>query len=547
MPTKFIFVTGGVVSSLGKGISVASIGRILKSRGLTVSVLKLDPYLNVDPGTMSPYQHGEVFVTQDGGETDLDLGHYERFIDLELTRSSNLTAGEVYLNLIAKERRGDFLGGTIQTVPHVTNDIKDRIVGLAEESGADVIVVEVGGTVGDIEGLPFLEAIRQMRNQVGRDNVFYIHLTLLPYISAAQELKTKPTQHSVKELRAIGIQPDAIICRSDHPVPVSICEKISSFCDVPGNAVIPLETVGNVYQVPLLLEDAGLGDIILDSLGLHGYPRDMADWSAMVEQMDVPKETLPIAVVGKYVEYPDSYISVREALRHAGTGHTRNVEIQWVHSEDVERYGPDAFLGGACGIVVPGGFGPRGVEGMVETVRYAREHQVPYLGLCLGLQVMVIEWARNVLGMTDANSEELAPDTANPVVHIMPDQEFVTGKGGTMRLGAYPCRPLDHTVTKSAYGTDLVSERHRHPFELNNADREALDNSGLISGGLSPDGKLVEVGEVQEHPFMVGVQYHPEFKSRPNRPHPLFAEFVNAAKQTIREGGQQPLPLDAVN
>lgn len=547
MPTKFIFVTGGVVSSLGKGISVASIGRILKSRGLTVSVLKLDPYLNVDPGTMSPYQHGEVFVTQDGGETDLDLGHYERFIDLELTRSSNLTAGEVYLNLIAKERRGDFLGGTIQTVPHVTNDIKDRIVGLAEESGADVIVVEVGGTVGDIEGLPFLEAIRQMRNQVGRDNVFYIHLTLLPYISAAQELKTKPTQHSVKELRAIGIQPDAIICRSDHPVPVSICEKISSFCDVPGNAVIPLETVGNVYQVPLLLEDAGLGDIILDSLGLHGYPRDMADWSAMVEQMDVPKETLPIAVVGKYVEYPDSYISVREALRHAGTGHTRNVEIQWVHSEDVERYGPDAFLGGACGIVVPGGFGPRGVEGMVETVRYAREHQVPYLGLCLGLQVMVIEWARNVLGMTDANSEELAPDTANPVVHIMPDQEFVTGKGGTMRLGAYPCRPLDHTVTKSAYGTDLVSERHRHRFELNNAYREALENSGLIIGGLSPDGKLVEVGEVQEHPFMVGVQYHPEFKSRPNRPHPLFAEFVNAAKQTIREGGQQPLPLDAVN
>ncbi len=547
MPTKFIFVTGGVVSSLGKGISVASIGRILKSRGLTVSVLKLDPYLNVDPGTMSPYQHGEVFVTQDGGETDLDLGHYERFIDLELTRTSNLTAGEVYLNLIAKERRGDFLGGTIQTVPHVTNDIKGRILGLADESGADVIVVEVGGTVGDIEGLPFLEAIRQMRNQVGRDNVFYIHLTLLPYISAAQELKTKPTQHSVKELRAIGIQPDAIICRSDHPVSDSICEKISSFCDVPGKAVIPLQTVSNVYQVPLLLEDAGLGDIVLESLGLHGYPRDMADWSAMVEQMDLPKDPLPIAVVGKYVEYPDSYISVREALRHAGTNHARNVEIQWVHSEDIERYGPDAYLTGVCGIVVPGGFGSRGVEGMVETVRYAREHGVPYLGLCLGLQVMVIEWARNVLGMADANSSELAPDTANPVVHIMPDQEFVTGKGGTMRLGAYPCRPLDRTLTKSAYGTDLVSERHRHRFELNNAYREALESSGLMIGGLSPDGKLVEVGEVQEHPFMVGVQYHPEFKSRPNRPHPLFAEFVNAAKQTIREGGQQPLPLDAVN
>ena len=547
MPTKFIFVTGGVVSSLGKGISVASIGRILKSRGLTVSVLKLDPYLNVDPGTMSPYQHGEVFVTQDGGETDLDLGHYERFIDLELTRTSNLTAGELYLNLIAKERRGDFLGGTIQTVPHVTNDIKERILVLATESGAEVIVVEVGGTVGDIEGLPFLEAIRQMRNQVGRENVFYIHLTLLPYISAAQELKTKPTQHSVKELRSIGIQPDAIICRSDYPVPDSICEKISSFCDVPGNAVIPLETVNNVYRVPLLLEDAGLGDIILDSLGLHGYPRNMADWSAMVEQMDRPKESLSIAVVGKYVEYPDSYISVREALRHAGTVHARNVEIQWVHSEDVERYGPDAFLSGTCGIVVPGGFGPRGVEGMVETVRYAREHRVPYLGLCLGLQVMVIEWARNVLGITDANSEELAPETANPVVHIMPDQEFVTGKGGTMRLGGYPCQPLDHTRTKRAYGTDMVSERHRHRFELNNAYREAFENSGLIIGGQSPDGKLVEVGEIQEHPFMVGVQYHPEFKSRPNRPHPLFAEFVNAARQIVREGGQQPLPIDAVN
>ena len=457
MPTKFIFVTGGVVSSLGKGISVASIGRILKSRGLTVSVLKLDPYLNVDPGTMSPYQHGEVFVTQDGGETDLDLGHYERFIDLELTRASNLTAGEVYLNLISKERRGDFLGGTIQTVPHVTNDIKDHILRLAAESGAEVIVVEVGGTVGDIEGLPFLEAIRQMRNQVGRDNVFYIHLTLLPYITAAQELKTKPTQHSVKELRAIGIQPDAIICRSDHPVPGSICEKISSFCDVPSNAVIPLQTVSNVYQVPLLLEEAGLGDIILSSLGLEGYPRDMADWAAMVERMDRPNEKVPIALVGKYVEYPDSYLSVREALRHSGASHSRNVEIRWVHAEDIERHGPDALLADACGIVVPGGFGTRGVEGMVEAVHYARKHQVPYLGLCLGLQVMVIEWARNVLGLPDANSEELAPDTPNPVVHIMPDQELVTGKGGamrlggTMRLGGYQCRPLDHTLTKRAY------------------------------------------------------------------------------------------------
>ena len=544
MPTKFIFVTGGVVSSLGKGISVASIGRILKSRGLTVSVIKLDPYLNVDPGTMSPYQHGEVFVTQDGGETDLDLGHYERFIDVELTRTSNLTAGEVYLNLIAKERRGDFLGGTIQTVPHVTNAIKDRMLALAAESGADVIIAEVGGTVGDIEGLPFLEAIRQMRNDVGRDNVFYIHLTLLPYITAAHELKTKPTQHSVKELRSIGIQPDAILCRSDHEVSESICKKISAFCDVPLNAVIPLLTVDNVYEVPLMLEDAGLGDIVLDSLGLSGRPRDMADWSAMIDRMNEPKESLPIALVGKYVEYPDSYISVREALRHAGLDHTRDIDLQWVHSEDIERQGADALLAGACGIVVPGGFGPRGVEGMIETARYAREHWVPYLGLCLGLQVMVIEWSRNILGMTGANSEELVPDTEYPVVHIMPDQKDVYSKGGTMRLGDYPCHPQAHTHTAEAYGAEIIMERHRHRFELNNSYRESLENSGLIVGGLSPDGNLVETGEVKDHPFMVGTQYHPEFKSRPNRPHPLFSQFIGAAKKTIREGAQRPLPLD---
>ena len=544
MPTKFIFVTGGVVSSLGKGISVASIGRILKSRGLTVSVIKLDPYLNVDPGTMSPYQHGEVFVTRDGGETDLDLGHYERFIDVELTRTSNLTAGEVYLNLIAKERRGDFLGGTIQTVPHVTNAIKDRMLALAAESGADVIIAEVGGTVGDIEGLPFLEAIRQMRNDVGRDNVFYIHLTLLPYITAAHELKTKPTQHSVKELRSIGIQPDAILCRSDHEVSESICKKISAFCDVPLNAVIPLLTVDNVYEVPLMLEDAGLGDIVLDSLGLSGRPRDMADWSAMIDRMNEPKESLPIALVGKYVEYPDSYISVREALRHAGLDHTRDIDLQWVHSEDIERQGADALLAGACGIVVPGGFGPRGVEGMIETARYAREHRVPYLGLCLGLQVMVIEWSRNILGMTGANSEELVPDTEYPVVHIMPDQKDVYSKGGTMRLGDYPCHPQAHTHTAEAYGAEIIMERHRHRFELNNSYRESLENSGLIVGGLSPDGNLSETGEVKDHPFMVGTQYHPEFKSRPNRPHPLFSQFIGAAKKTIREGAQRPLPLD---
>ncbi|MEK7806358.1 MAG: CTP synthase [Chloroflexota bacterium] len=546
MPTKYIFVTGGVVSSIGKGISVASIGRILKSRGLSVSVLKLDPYINVDPGTMSPYQHGEVFVTKDGGETDLDLGHYERFIDVDLTRSSNLTAGQVYLSLIAKERRGDFLGGTIQTVPHVTNEIKNRIIGLADESRVDVVVVEVGGTVGDIEGLPFLEAIRQIRKDVGRDNVFYIHLTLLPYISATTELKTKPTQHSVKELRAIGIQPDAILCRSDYPVPDSIRDKISSFCDVPVQAVIPLITADNVYEVPLILEDAGLGDIILDALGLEVRHRDMSDWAAMVGRMKSLKETVPIALVGKYVEYPDSYISVKEALRHAGLAHGRGVEIQWVHSEVVERRGPDALLGSACGIVVPGGFGSRGVEGMVETVRYAREHQVPYLGLCLGLQVMVIEWARNILGLPGANSTEIDPDTPHPVIGIMPEQRSVTAMGGTMRLGAYPCVPQKGTLTMSAYQAKLISERHRHRFELNNAYREAMENSGFVIGGVSPDGNLVETGEVRDHPYMVGVQFHPEFQSRPNRPHPLFTQFIGAAKQTIREGVQRPLPLESL-
>ena len=543
MATKYIFVTGGVVSSIGKGISVASIGRILKSRGISVSALKLDPYLNVDPGTMSPYQHGEVYVTKDGGETDLDLGHYERFIDEDLTRSSNLTAGQVYLSLLAKERRGDFLGGTIQAVPHVTNEIKDKIIGLADESMADVIVVEVGGTVGDIEGLPFLEAIRQIRNDVGRENVLYIHVTLLPYLSAARELKTKPTQHSVKELRAIGIQPDAIICRSDFPVPDAIRGKISLFCDVPEQAVIPLTTADNVYKIPLILEKAGLGDIMIKHLSLPAKPRDMAEWSAMVERMDNLTNVVSIALVGKYVEYPDSYISVKEALRHAGLAHGREIDIQWIHSEDVEREGPDALLANACGIVVPGGFGPRGVEGMVETVRYAREHQVPYLGLCLGLQVMVIEWARNKMDLANANSSELDSDTPHPVIHIMPDQQAVTSMGGTMRLGAYPCLPQDNTLTKAAYGNGVVSERHRHRFEINNSYREALENSGFIIGGVSPDGNLVETGEVGGHPFMVGVQYHPEFQSRPNRPHPLFSAFIDAARKTIREGSQQPLPL----
>ena len=543
MSAKYIFVTGGVVSSVGKGISVASIGRILKSRGISVSVMKLDPYLNVDPGTMSPYQHGEVYVTSDGGETDMDLGHYERFIDQELTKSSNLTAGQVYGEILSKERRGDFLGGTIQAVPHVTNEIKGKIRALAEESQAEVIVVEVGGTVGDIEGLPFLEAIRQMRNEVGRGNVFYIHVTLLPHMSTTGELKTKPTQHSVKELRSIGIQPDAIICRSDLPMADNIKEKISLFCDVPGEAVIPLLSVPRVYQVPLILEEYGLGDLLAESLGLSRTGKDMTEWAAMVDSMNQPRDKLPIALVGKYVELPDAYISVNEALKHAGLYHEREIEIQWIHSEDIEREGPDTLLKSACGIVVPGGFGPRGVEGMIETARYARTNNIPYLGLCLGLQVMVIEFARHVLGLKSANSSEMAADTPHPVIDIMPDQRSITNKGGTMRLGSYPCKLMEGSLAHKAYEQSIVYERHRHRFEVNNAYREDLESNGLLAGGVSPDAKLVEITEVVGHPFMLGVQFHPELRSRPNRPHPLFWEFIAASKVTLREGAQPALPI----
>ena len=543
MSAKYIFVTGGVVSSVGKGISVASIGRILKSRGITVSVMKLDPYLNVDPGTMSPYQHGEVFVTKDGGETDMDLGHYERFIDLELTRSSNVTAGQLYTSLLGKERRGDFLGGTIQAVPHVTNEIKERITALAEESGAEVIVVEVGGTVGDIEGLPFLEAIRQMRNDVGRDNVFYIHVTLLPHMSTTGELKTKPTQHSVKELRSIGVHPDAIVCRSDCPMPMAMKDKISLFCDVPSNSVIPLVTASKVYEVPLILEEYGLGDLLVNSLGLTGRGKDIVEWASMVERMNESKEKVPIAVVGKYVELPDSYISVTEALNHAGLYNDRDIEIQWIHSEDIEREGPDSLLKTACGIVVPGGFGPRGVNGMIQTAHYARKNKIPYFGLCLGLQVMVVEYARHVLGLKSANSSEFDPDTPDPVIDIMPEQRSITDKGGTMRLGTYPCRLMEGSSAQRAYADTLIVERHRHRFEVNNAYREALEDVGLLASGVSPDGKLVEIMETVEHPFMVGVQFHPEFRSRPNRSHPLFQEFIAAAKVTLREGAQPALPL----
>ncbi len=562
MTTKYIFVTGGVVSSIGKGICAAAIGRILKSRGLTVAVQKLDPYLNVDPGTMSPYQHGEVFVTRDGCETDLDLGHYERFIDIELTSNSNITAGQVYTQLLGEERRGDHLGGTIQTVPHVTNVIKEFMLraqreertyidgqdahdgGDKGEGAPDVVLVEVGGTVGDIEGQPFLEAIRQMRMAVGRGNTFYVHVTLLPYIGATGELKTKPTQHSVKELRAIGIQPDAIICRSDHPIPHSIKEKIALFCDVAPDAVIPMETLSNIYEAPLVLEQEGVGEILVRELGLA--PRNgngLSRWEAMTERMANPHGPLPIAVVGKYADLPDAYLSVREALRHASLYHDRDVSIDWVRSEDIERDGPDAWLSHTLGIVVPGGFGSRGVEGMIQAVRYARERQLPYLGLCLGMQVMVIEHARNVLGLTGANSTEFDPETPDPVIDLMLDQRSVNDMGGTMRLGNYPCVLAHGSRAAKAYGTPEVNERHRHRFEFNNAYRETLYEAGMLASGLSPDGTLVEIVELEKHPFMVGVQFHPEFRSRPEQPHPLFREFAAAATHVMREGAQPELPM----
>ena len=537
--TKYVFVTGGVVSSVGKGIAVASIGRILKSRGISVSLLKLDPYLNVDSGTMSPYQHGEVFVTKDGSETDLDLGHYERFIDTDLTKSSNVTAGQIYSEVISRERKGEFLGGTIQAIPHVTDAIKQRMLNLAEETGAEVIVIEVGGTVGDIEGLPFLEAIRQMRREVGRDNVFYIHVTFLPFISTTRELKTKPTQHSVRELRSIGIQPDAIVCRSDYEVTDDIKRKITIHCDVSEKGVIKLPTVSSVYEVPLILEDEGLGDLMIDSLGLPSSNRDMEGWYQLVEAIKRPKPALSIAVVGKYTELHDAYISVREALLHAGLFHDRDIEVHWINSEDIEEEGPARLLASVSGIVVPGGFGPRGVEGMIETAGYARDHNIPYLGLCLGLQVMVIEIARNLLHLKDANSTEFDADTKHPVIDIMPDQKDITQMGGTMRLGVYPCDVVDASWPAKAYASKQVSERHRHRFEFNNSYREQFEAVGLWPTGLSPDRRLVEIMELTNQRFMVGVQFHPEFLSRPDRPHPLFREFIGVAKDTIREGEQR--------
>ena len=536
--SKFIFVTGGVVSSLGKGIAVASIGRMLKSRGMSVSVLKLDPYLNVDPGTMSPYQHGEVFVTVDGSETDLDLGHYERFIDVELTELSNVTAGQIYSEVIANERAGKYLGGTIQTVPHVTNLIKDRILKLAEKSEADVVVVEVGGTVGDIEGQPFIEAIRQVRNTVGQLNTFYVHVTLLPYLGATGELKTKPTQHSVHTLRGMGIQPDAILCRADQVVGEDERRKISLYCDVMEDAVISLPTLSSVYEVPLHLENEGLGGILTKGLELPERAADLESWRSIIRIDGEEHEEIDIALVGKYVELQDSYLSVVEALHHAGLHNERKINIRWIAAEDIEKHGVEQFLGSARGIVVPGGFGERGLEGMIATANYARTAGVPYLGLCLGMQIMVVEYARNELGIADATSLEIDPEATNPVIAFMPGQEELHSTGGTMRLGSYPCVLKEGTRVREAYGQEIVSERHRHRYEFNNEYRIQLEEAGLVASGTSPDGSLVEVTEVYGHTFMVGSQFHPEFGSRPERPHPLFREFIRAARGTLREGGQ---------
>jgi len=535
--TRFIFVTGGVVSSLGKGITTASIGRLLKSRGLRVSIAKLDPYINIDPGTMSPLQHGEVFVTDDGAETDLDLGHYERFVDENLSRDHNVTAGTIYWSVITRERRGDFLGGTVQVIPHVTNEIKERVLRLRGEPPADVVIVEVGGTVGDIESLPFLEAIRQLRSDLGRDSCFYIHVTLVPYLRATGELKTKPTQHSVRELRSIGINPDAIICRSEQPLSDEIKSKIALFCDVEPRAVIPNPDADTIYAVPLTFARAGLDELLIERLKLPATrPLDLSEWEEMVEHIRHPRHHVRVAIVGKYVSLPDAYLSVVEALKHGGIANDAGVEIKWVDAERLEEDGSDldATFAGVDGILVPGGFGKRGIEGKIRAARYAREHGIPYLGLCLGMQVAVIEVARHVCGLAGANSTEFDPETPHPVVDLLPDQRGVSEKGGTMRLGLYPCHLAPGSRCRAIYQADLIHERHRHRYEINNAYRPLLERCGVRWAGLSPDGNLVEMMELEGHPFFIGSQFHPELRSRPTRPHPLFRAFVRAALEHRR-------------
>jgi CTP synthase len=527
--TKYIFVTGGVVSSLGKGITAASLGRVLKNRGLTVTIQKFDPYINVDPGTMSPYQHGEVFVTNDGAETDLDLGHYERFIDINLNSNSNVTTGKIYSSVITKERRGDYLGGTVQVIPHITNEIKDRVFRAGRENEPDVVITEIGGTVGDIESLPFLEAIRQIKSDIGRENVMYIHCTLIPYLKAAGELKTKPTQHSVKELRSLGIQPNVIVCRTEHDLSQDMKEKLALFCDIDKNAVVELKDAETLYEVPLFLLAQGVDDYVLNHLGIEAPPADMTEWREMVYKVKGLSKVTSIALVGKYVELQDAYISVAEALYHAGIASETDIDIKWINAEEVNAGNVAELLTGVDGILVPGGFGDRGVEGKVEAVRFARENKVPFLGICLGMQVACIEFARNVLGMKGANSSEINPETRYPIIDLLPEQKDIEELGGTMRLGLYPCKLEEGTKAIEAYQQELVYERHRHRYEFNNEYRRVMEEKGFKFSGTSPDGRLVEIIELTDHPWFVASQFHPEFASRPNRAQPLFNEFVKAS------------------
>jgi CTP synthase len=527
--TKYIFVTGGVVSSLGKGITAASLGRLLKNRGLKVTIQKFDPYINVDPGTMSPYQHGEVYVTDDGAETDLDLGHYERFIDINLTKNSNVTTGKVYSSVITKERRGEYLGGTVQVIPHITNEIKDRVFRAGRESQTDVVITEIGGTVGDIESLPFLEAIRQIKSDIGRENVMYIHVTLIPYLKAAGEVKTKPTQHSVKELRSIGIQPNVIVCRTEHPLAEDLKRKIGLFCDIDAGAVIEARDADTLYDVPLMMHEQGFDDIVVKHLGLKCPQPDMTEWKSMVKRIKSLRHQTEIAIVGKYVSLHDAYLSIVEALSHAGFHSDTEVNIRWVNAEDIYENNVSELLKGVQGILVPGGFGDRGIEGKIIAIKYAREHKVPFFGICLGMQVAVVDYARHIVKLEGANSSEINPSTAYPVIDLLPEQKDIEDLGGTMRLGLYPCKLVPESLAARCYQEELIYERHRHRYEFNNEYREQIEKAGLKISGTSPDGRLVEIVELPDHPWFLAVQFHPEFISRPNRPQPLFRDFVEAA------------------
>ncbi len=538
---KFVFVTGGVVSSIGKGIVAASLGRLLKSKGYSVSILKLDPYLNVDPGTMSPFQHGEVFVTEDGAETDLDLGHYERFTDTAMSRLNSVTTGSIYQAVINKERRGDYDGRTVQVIPHITREIRERIKRVADNSSADVVISEIGGTVGDIESLPFLEAIREFKGDVQRNDIVYVHVTLLPYIGTSGEIKTKPTQHSVKELRSIGIQPDILVCRSDRPINDDLKNKIGGFCGVNSHAVIASLDADSIYSVPLALKDEGLCKEVLDCLDLDDHESDLKDWERLVHKLRNPGPSVKVALVGKYVQLNDAYLSVVEALRHACISHDASLDLHWINAESIESEGAEKLLQGMDAIVVPGGFGNRGVNGKIAAIRWAREQRVPFLGLCLGMQCAVIEWARNIAGLEDASSAELNPNSKHPVIHLLPEQQDVVDLGGTMRLGVYPCRLQTNTIGNSLYNEEVVYERHRHRYEFNNSYRTLLMESGYVISGTSPDGRLVELIELKNHPFFIACQYHPEFLSRPGRAHPLFGGLIKAAQMRVPSSPSEAL------